>query len=105
MERRAFERINTSLPVKYTCDDILYAGTIENISEKGMFISTGNFLPCIKTLEVLIPLEKEISKFAVKIRRIERTDPSHFIMGVEVQDPPDNYIEFVKALKIVKLPF
>ena len=104
MERRAFERVNTSLPVKYMCDDRLYTGTIENISEKGMFISTGNFLPCIKTLDVLIPLEKEISKFSVKIRRIEKNDPSHLSMGVEVQHPPDNYIKFVKALQFVKLP-
>lgn len=86
------------------CDDRLYVGTIENISEKGMYISTGNFLPCIKTLEVLIPLDKGISMFSVKIRRIDKKDSSHFSMGVEVQDPPDNYMKFVKDLQIVKSP-
>ncbi len=104
MERRAHERVNTSLPVKYMCDARLYAGTIENVSAKGMFISTGNFLPCIDTFEVLMPLEKEISTFSVQIRRIEKKDDSHFSMGVEVQDPPDSYIKFVKDIQLVKLP-
>ena len=99
MDRRSFDRVDTSLPVKYVCDDILYSGTIKNISENGMFIKTGNFLPCINWIEIFVPLEEGISKFFARIRRIEKVDESNLSMGIELLDPPDSYIEFVSNLK------
>ena len=86
------------MPVKYYCDDRLYSGTVKNISEKGMFISTGNFLPCINTLEVLIPLEEEISTFSARIRRIEKIDDASYSMGIELIDPPESYRKFINNL-------
>jgi hypothetical protein len=99
MDRRSFDRVDMSLPVKYVCDDILYSGTIKNISENGMFIKTGNFLPCINWIEIFVPLEEEISKFFARIRRIEKIDDSNFSMGIELLDPPNKYVEFVSNLK------
>jgi len=99
MNRRSFDRIDTSLPVKYVCDDVLYSGTIRNLSENGMFIKTGNFLPCINWIEIFVPLEEEISSFFARIRRIEKVDDANFTMGIELLDPPYNYLEFVGNLK------
>ncbi len=100
MERRAHERIDTSLPVKCIFDEILYSGTIDNLSEQGMFISTGNFLPCGDSLEVIIPLEDEISKFHANIKRIEKIDDFNYSMGIEIHDAPDNYKQFVCNLRM-----
>ncbi len=98
-ENRLFERTEITLPVKYLCENILYNGTIKNISENGMFISTCNFLPCSHIVELLIPLKKEVSKFYAKIRRIEREDDSSYNIGVELLNPPEKYLEFIKSLR------
>jgi hypothetical protein len=99
MEKRAFERTDTDLPVRYFCENRIYTGTVKNLSENGMFISTSNFLPCGNKVELLVPLEKEISKFPAKIRRIEKINSSNYNIGIELLDPPNIYIEFVDYLK------
>ena len=101
MNRRSFDRVDMSLPVKYVCDDTLYSGTIKNLSENGMFIKTGNFLPCINWIEIFVPLDEEISRFFARIRRIEKIDDANFSMGIELLDPPYKYMEFVSNLKAV----
>lgn len=101
MERRAFKRKDSSLPVKYFCDKTLYSGTIRNLSEKGMFITTCDFLPCDDTLELLVPLNEEISKFIAKIRRIVKIDDNNYHIGVELLHPPKNYIDYVNSLNAV----
>ncbi|HBH61326.1 MAG TPA: hypothetical protein DDX85_06220 [Nitrospiraceae bacterium] len=99
MNRRSFDRVDMSLPVKYMCEDMLYSGTIKNLSENGMFIKTSNFLPCVNWIEIFVPLEEEISKFFARIRRIEKIDDANFSMGIELLNPPYSYIEFVGNLK------
>ncbi len=99
MEKRAFRRKNTTLPVKYFCECMIYNGTIKNISENGMYISTTNFLPCKNNIEMLIPLNNEVSKFNTRIRRIEKVNDLLFNIGVEILDPPETYLKFVKNLK------
>lgn len=101
MERRAFERKASSLPVKYFCDKTQYSGTIKNLSEKGMFITTCDFLPCDDTLELLVPVKEELSKFIAKIRRIIKIDDHNYHIGVELLHPPKNYIKYVVGLKSV----
>jgi hypothetical protein len=99
MEKRAFERTDADLPVRYFCENRIYTGIVKNLSENGMFISTSNFLPCGNRVEVLVPLEKEISKFPAKIRRIEKINSFSYNIGIELLDPPNKYIEFVDCLK------
>ena len=99
MEKRAFERTDTNLPVKYYCENMVYNGAIKNLSENGMYISTTNFLPCRNEIEMLIPLKEEVSIFKARIRRIEKVNDELFNIGVEVLNPPDTYIRFVETLK------
>ena len=74
---------------------------IKNLSEKGMFITTCDFLPCDDTLELLVPLDEEISKFIAKIRRIVKLDDQNYHIGVELLHPPKNYIDYVNNLNAV----
>ena len=98
MEKRAFKRVPAHLPVKYICDNIQYSGTAKNISESGMFIRTNNFLPCENTVNIIIPLKKQISRVSVSIRRIEKKTSTDFAVGVELIDPPDSYKKYVRNL-------
>jgi hypothetical protein len=99
MEKRAFERAEATLPVKYFCENTQYAGTVKNLSENGMFISTSDFLPCGNTVELLVPLKEKVSKFSARIKRIVKINESKYNIGVELLDPPENYLEFVSILK------
>jgi len=99
MDKRAFERIDTNIPVKYFCENMLYTGTIKNLSENGMYISTTNFLPCIDKIEMIIPLKEAVTTFKSRIRRIERINESIFNIGVEILNPPESFIAFVAGLK------
>ncbi len=99
MENRSFARTDTHLPVKYYCDNTLYTGIIKNISENGMYICTSNFLPCTDMIEMLIPLQEKVSRFFVKIRRIEKVNDSKLNVGIEIIDPPESYVEYVEGLK------
>jgi hypothetical protein len=99
MEKRAFERTDIILPVKYFCENMIYNGTIKNLSQNGMYLSTTNFLPCRDRIEMLIPLKENMTKFKAMIRRIEKVNDVIFNIGVEILDPPDSYIKYVKNLK------
>jgi c-di-GMP-binding flagellar brake protein YcgR len=103
MERRSHERIDANLAIKYYIENTLYAGTVENISENGMYFSTGNFLPCKDKLEMLIPLKEEVSTCFVKIRRIVKVNDKKLKVGVEVLNPPASYREYVQNLKSANL--
>lgn len=98
MEKRAFERIDTSLPVNYFCEHTLYVGTVKNLSGNGMFISTSNFLPCNNFIDLLMALKDEVSRFPAKIVRIEKINESDYNIGVEIVNPPDKYLNFVGNL-------
>ena len=100
MERRSFERVDSCLPVKYVCGSMIYSGTVKNLSENGMLIGTGNFLPCNDKIEILVPLDEGISRFHVRIRRIEKIDDANYNMGVEFIYSPGNYLKFVEKHKL-----
>jgi hypothetical protein len=98
MEKRAYQRAPTHLPIKYICDNSQYSGTAMNVSENGMFIRTNNFLPCDNIVEISIPLKEQIYRVSANIRRIEKQTDADFTVGFELIDPPDNYIKYVRNL-------
>jgi hypothetical protein len=98
MKKRAFERIDASLPVNYFCENILYSGKVKNLSENGMFISTSNLLPCSNRIDLLMPLKEEVSKFPATIIRIEKINDLKYNIGVELLNPPQKYLKFVSNL-------
>ncbi len=99
MQRRAFERIPTNLQTTFLSDNTSYTGTVTDLSENGMFINTRVDFPFNSRLEIRIPLKEEILKVPVKVSRIKKTDDFYDGMGVELLNPPPNYLEFVNRLK------
>ncbi len=99
MQRRAFERIPTNLQTTFLSENNNCTGTVMNLSENGMFINTKLSFPFDSMLEIRIPLKEEILKVPVKVSRIVKTDDFYGAIGVELLNPPQNYLEFVNRLK------
>ncbi len=99
MGKRALQRIPMNLHENHICDDMLHTGTVTNCSEKGMFISTNINFPCDPQFEILNPLKQEVLKVFVKINRLEKTGDVYDGMGVELLNPPQNYLDFVNSLR------
>lgn len=100
MQRRAFERIPVNIKVRFDSCNTDYYGTIKNISENGMYISTNKMLfPFDSTVELIIPSEDNFLKVPVKVVRMTKSDDVFDGIGVTLTSDNRNYLEFVKALK------
>ena len=105
MQKKSCERIPGSLEARFFCGNSLYNGTITNLSEKGMCISTGMCLPYNSMFEVLIPLKEKVMEVLAKVRWVKETNGKYDTMGVELMKPPENYLDFVDGLKsALKIP-
>ncbi len=102
MQKRSFDRIFTNLDVRYFCGSIIHNGTVTNLSEKGMFIRTRMDFPFDSIFDLLIPLDEEVLHVPVKVRRIVKTDNFYDGIGVELLNPPQNYLKFVNNLKLTE---
>ena len=99
MKKRAFERIQKSIFVKFFSGKSEYSGIIMNLSEKGMFISTKVTFPLKPKLEVLIPLKEEILKVHGKIKSFGKAGKIYNGIGVELVNPTQNYLNFISNLR------
>ena len=103
-EKRAHERIPSKLQARFFMGNTVYAGTITNLSEKGMFISTDVRLPLDYRLEVLVWLKGNVLKIPATIRRSVKSDNHLLIdsghgMGVELTSSHQEYLQYVNSLK------
>ncbi len=99
MEKRTCKRIPACFEVNFYCEKTECRGTVTNLSETGMFINTKIEFPFDLNFELHIMLNGKILKTPVKISRIERTDNSYGGIGVELLNPPENYLRFLNRLK------
>ncbi len=96
MQRRAFERVPANIKVTFFCCESHYNGTIVNLSEQGMYISTDEMrFPFDYEIDIIIPRQAEILRVPVTVRRITKSSDLYDGMGVEVRDPSRQYIDFV----------
>ena len=100
MQRRAHERIPVDLKVRYFLGDTACNGTVKNLSEKGMYINTVIDFPFDSNFELILPLNDEVMKISVVIRRVVKSKEGYEGMGVELLEPPDNYLRFVNELRV-----
>lgn len=99
-ERREFQRIPSHVRVRFYCNDIDYAGTISDISEKGMHIRTGEVsFPFESSLELFIRTKGVLLKVPVTVRRLTRSRNVFNGLGVQVMEPAHDYLSFVRALR------
>jgi hypothetical protein len=100
MQTRASDRIPSNVTVRFSCCNCDYEGTVMNLSENGMFITTNRMsFPFDSDLEILIDTGSEILKVAVKVMRINKSREYYDCLGVKIPAPSQNYTGFVKSLK------
>ncbi|MEW6601375.1 MAG: PilZ domain-containing protein [Nitrospirota bacterium] len=100
MEKRAYKRIPVYMEVEFRCGSRIHNGTVMNISEKGMFISTTEMsLPLESRWEVRLPYRDVKITIPVSLRRMEMSPDSHDGIGVEFIGRSEEYYEFVNSLR------
>ncbi|RJQ19379.1 MAG: hypothetical protein C4560_06145 [Nitrospiraceae bacterium] len=100
MEKRAFERIPTSMKADLQCAGTEHHGTIRNLSENGMFISMKKtFFPFDSHLGISIPLREERLDVHGRVSRLVERGDIYDGIGVEILQPPPAYLEFINRLK------
>lgn len=102
MARRTTWRIPIRLSVILNSGTRVRPGTVTNISEKGMFISaevTG--FSEESQFDISIPLKGEVLRVPGKLVRLSKINGSNNGIGVELLDPPQDYIDFVEGLLYV----
>jgi hypothetical protein len=104
MEKRAFERLPVNLQARLFYGNMVYSGTVTNLSENGMFISTKMGF-AVESVFVIVVRPGENS-LMVPIR-VRRTVKSKYYfdsdvesgMGVEVFNAPQDYLDYVGSCK------
>ncbi len=97
--RRIFERIPSNLKVRFCCGDTEYHGTATNLSKNGMFINIKEMtFPFASQFEVFVLLKEEILKINARVNRVIKSTGLYGGVGVELINPPRNYLEFVDNL-------
>ena len=105
MEKRTLERIPVNVDVEFYCNDRVYHGTVKNLSEKGMFISTKRiYFPFDMKFEMYIPRKEKSFRLPVNLARMTTSPDSSDALGVEVQGTSQEYLEFVNSLRYVYEP-
>jgi hypothetical protein len=100
MKKRAFERIPVNL--ESSCFDIDNFGTVTDLSENGMFISSKKIsFPLDTTFEVSVNLKTEKFHFPVKVSRITKSNGYYDGIGVELLNCTNNYIKLVNRLRLI----
>ena len=105
MEKRACERIPVHVEVKFFCSSYKYTGTVKNLSEKGMFITTKTiYFPFDPQFELHIPWKEDNIHVPVDLSRMISSPDSSDGIGVVLKDPPPEYLEFVNSFRIACNP-
>ena len=99
-KRRAFERIPVDFKVRYFFGDAAWNGTVTDLSENGMFIDTTIDFPFDSNFELVLPLNDEVMKISAIIKRVVRNKGKYNGMGVELVNPPENYLQLVNDLRL-----
>jgi Tfp pilus assembly protein PilZ len=100
MQRRDFERVPANIKVRFFCCESHYDGTIMNLSEGGMFISTDEMrFPFDSEIDIIIPLNSDILKVPVKVMRMTKSSDLYDGLGVKVLQPSEHYKDFVTTCR------
>ncbi len=102
MGRRSLWRIPIRMNVSLNCSDNAYSGTVMNLSENGMFINTDETrFPSDSKFKVMIPEKEEVIQVPARLVWSKKADSLNSGIGVELLNPPQEYIEFVENLMLV----
>lgn len=105
-ERRRSKRIIVKLKTEIVTESQGHTGFLENLSEEGIYMITAPANPMIDfppgtslELKFLLP-SKELLNLKCKVKWSFRTPPHGLTnsMGLEIIDPPPQYMELLEAL-------
>ncbi len=100
MERRVFKRIPKNVRVKFFYDETMHTGTITNLSGNGMFIELDMCLYYYKSMfNVQLSLNDRSMDIPVKISRLAEKHGFYYSMGVELVNPPEEYLDILANLE------
>ncbi len=104
IEKRSSERSPSNLNACFRCCNMDYSGTVKNISETGMFISTRNMsFPDDAQFEVQLDVNNEYLNLPVRMCRLTISPDLDDAMGVEIINPPQSYLVMVDKLRAADL--
>lgn len=102
MEKRACSRVKSDVSLRFFCGDSLhslYYGTLTDISEKGVNISTGTCFPSDTKIELIICMQDDVLHIPAKVRRVVREDCFYNAMGLEILTESRSYTDFLESIQ------
>jgi hypothetical protein len=99
IERRSAVRVPVGEDVKICEGNLFFSGTALNLSEKGMFIGTKKYFRREAISLIVMRLKDRLFKLPAKIKRSTLKTGFYDGIGVELIDPPRDYIEFLNYWK------
>lgn len=103
-EKRSSERFHSYLNARFSCCDRDYTGTVINISETGMFISSRDMsFPNEATFELQLEIKNEYLNLPVRMCRFTLSPDLDDGMGIEILNPPQSYLLLINSLRTTAL--
>jgi hypothetical protein len=99
IERRSAVRVPVGEDVKICEGNLFFSGTALNLSEKGMFIGTKKYFRREAISLIVMRLKDRLFKLPAKIKRSTLKTGFYDGIGVELINPPRDYIEFLNYWK------
>lgn len=99
IERRSSVRVPVGEDVKICEGNLFFSGTALNISDRGMFIGTKKSFPLNAISLIVLRIKDRLLKLPAKIKRSTLETGFYDGIGVELIDPPRDYLEFLNYWK------
>lgn len=103
MEKRALKRLPANLQARIFYGNMVYAGTVSNLTETGMFICTEMSFAVDAMLVSVVLLNSHSVELPVLVKRSgsSKCRPDGVEMsgiGVSILNPPKEYMDFVSVV-------
>ncbi len=98
-EKRAFKRVSVEEEISISYGNMFYSGTVFNLSQKGMFISTKKCFSLDSTSVIFFSQKNNYMKLFSKIKRVTELNGNQNGIGIELLSYPQVYLEFMEALR------
>lgn len=87
------------MDIEFRCCNRVYSGRVENLSRKGMLISTNDFsFPLQSEFEIFMNVNDGKLHIPAKLIRMEMQPNSKDEIGAILLAPPKQYLSFIDSL-------
>ena len=101
--KRVSKRVPINLPMK--CFDMECYGTITNLSQFGMFVESKKISFPLKTeFKICLPINNREISMKVKICRVTKGNGYYDGIGIELINPPKEYLKFIERISLMIKP-